>query len=51
MTKKSKIKKDGVYVEEEKTLIFENSELEKIHFELIVNKIKKELDDMFPKSE
>lgn len=51
MKKKSKmkVKKEGVYVESEKTLEFEESELTKIHFERVINKIKKDFIDLFPK--
>ena len=46
MKKKARIKKDGIFVEDEKTIKFEESELQKVNYEQIINKIKKELDDI-----
>lgn len=45
--KTMKTKKDGVFVEGEKTLEIENSELEKMHFEMVINHIKDEYDEIF----
>lgn len=47
MKKQKKIKKDGVYIETEKILEFEESELQKINLDRVVNKIKEDLSDIF----
>ena len=50
MTKKKlNVKKSGVYIDSEKTLEFEESELTKVHIERVINKIKKDFIDLFPK--
>lgn len=51
MSKKKKtmrIKKEGIFIESEKTLKME-SELEKINLEMVINHIKKDLIDVFEK--
>ena len=46
MKRKARIKKDGIFIESEKNIEFEESELQKVHYEQIINKIRKELDDI-----
>lgn len=46
MKKQRKVKKDGIFIESEKTLEYE-SELKKINIDRVINKIKKDISDIF----